>query len=121
MTAVFPLVKLQGTFVVENYQRGYRWTKEQVTTLLEDFTSFAQQDDFKDQSVYFLQPIVVSRLESSGEYPRWELIDGQQRLTTIYLIDAVLRDLLKTVSDLSFNIEYKSRPGSAAFLKVCPV
>lgn len=117
MTAVLPLVKLQGTFVVENYQRGYRWTKEQVTTLLEDFTSFAQQDDFKDQSVYFLQPIVVSRLESSGEYPRWELIDGQQRLTTIYLMDAVLRDLLKTVSDLSFNIEYKSRPGSAAFLK----
>jgi hypothetical protein len=110
-------VALRGTFVVQNYQRGYRWTKEQVTNLLKDFTSFAQQKKLTDDAVYFLQPIVVSRLEDSGERPRWELIDGQQRLTTIYLIDAVLRNLLKTRSDISFDLDYKSRPGSAAFLK----
>lgn len=115
--SVIPLVDLRGTFVVENYQRGYRWTKEQVTNLLEDFTSFAQQKNLTDDAIYFLQPIVVSRLEDSGERPCWELIDGQQRLTTIYLIDAVLRGLLETRSDLSFDLEYKSRPGSAAFLK----
>lgn len=115
--SVIPLVALRGTFVVQNYQRGYRWTKEQVTNLLEDFTSFAQQKKLTDDAVYFLQPIVVSRLEEPGERPCWELIDGQQRLTTIYLIDAVLRSLLETRSDLSFELEYKSRPGSAAFLK----
>lgn len=115
--SVIPLVALRGTFIVQNYQRGYRWTKEQVTNLLEDFTSFAQQKKLTDDAVYFLQPIVVSRLGESGEHPCWELIDGQQRLTTIYLIDAVLRSLLETRSDLSFDLEYKSRPGSAAFLK----
>ena len=114
---VIPLVELRGTFLVENYQRGYRWTKEEVTNLLVDFTSFAQQDGLTNKAVYFLQPIVVSRLESSKEYPRWELIDGQQRLTTIYLMDAVLRNLLQTRSDLSFDIEYQARPDSADFLK----
>ena len=116
-SVVIPLVELHGTFVVKNYQRGYRWTKEQVTNLLEDFTSFAQQKNLTDDAVYFLQPIVVTRLEDSGERPCWELIDGQQRLTTIYLIDAVLRGLLETRSDLSFDLEYESRSGSAAFLK----
>jgi hypothetical protein len=115
--SVIPLVGLRGTFVVKNYQRGYRWTKEQVTSLLEDFTSFAQKKNLTDDVVYFLQPIVVSRLEDSGGRPCWELIDGQQRLTTIYLMDATLRGLLETRSDLSFDLEYKSRPGSAAFLK----
>lgn len=117
MTTVIPLVELRGTFVVKNYQRGYRWTKEQVTNLIEDFTSFAQQKNLTDDDIYFLQPIVVSRLEDSGERPCWELIDGQQRLTTIYLIDAVLRGLLETRSDLSFDLEYKTRPDSAMFLK----
>ncbi|MDL2291329.1 DUF262 domain-containing protein, partial [Desulfovibrio sp. OttesenSCG-928-F20] len=88
-----------------------------VTNLLEDFTSFAQQKKLTDDAVYFLQPIVVSRLEDSGERPCWELIDGQQRLTTIYLMDAVLREILATRSDLSFDLVYESRPGSAAFLK----
>lgn len=115
--SIIPLVELRGTFLVGNYQRGYRWTKEQVTNLLEDFTSFAQQGGLTKEAVYFLQPIVVSRLESSKEYPRWELIDGQQRLTTIYLMDAVLRNLLQTRSDLSFDIEYQARPESADFLK----
>lgn len=115
--SVIPLEELRGTFLVEKYQRGYRWTKEQVTNLLEDFTSFAQQCEPTEEAVYFLQPIVVSRLESSNGYPRWELIDGQQRLTTIYLMDAVLRNLLQTRSALSFDIEYKARPASADFLK----
>ena len=115
--SVIPLVQLRGTFLVESYQRGYRWTKEQVTDLLEDFTAFARQDGLTVNDVYFLQPIVVSRLESPEDHPRWELIDGQQRLTTIYLMNAVLRNLLHTKSRLSFDIEYSSRPGSAAFLK----
>lgn len=116
-TSVIPLGDLRGTFLVEKYQRGYRWTKEQVTNLLEDFTSFVQQDGLAKDAIYFLQPIVVSRLESSKEYPRWELIDGQQRLTTIYLMDAVLRNLLQTRRGLSFDIEYQARPDSADFLK----
>lgn len=115
--SVIPLVDLRGTFVVKNYQRGYRWTKEQVTNLLKDFTSFALKNNLTDDAVYFLQPIVVSRLGNSEEHPHWELIDGQQRLTTIYLMNGVLRKILQTRSDLSFDLVYESRLNSADFLK----
>ncbi len=115
--SVIPLEKLNGTFVVKNYQRGYRWTKEQVTNLLEDFTSFAQQENLSHDAVYFLQPIVVSRLEDSEEPPHWELIDGQQRLTTIYLMDAVLRKLLATRIYSLFDLGCDWRPDSEAFFK----
>ena len=114
---VIPLAELQGVFVVKEYQRGYRWTEEQVLNLLQDFLAFASRKNGKTDDIYFLQPIVVSRLDIPGEKPHWELIDGQQRLTTIYLIDAVLRNILETKSDLSFEMVYKSRPGSEIFLK----
>lgn len=110
-----PLKDLQGkTFHVGNYQRGYRWTEEQVTKLLEDFTAFAQQEGDAEE-IYFLQSIVVSCLDETKEV--WELIDGQQRLTTIYLMDAVLRKLRGKDESALFNIEYETRPGSAEFLK----
>jgi len=67
-------------FKVPAYQRGYRWTERQVVELLEDIEDFHKKDNKKPNEFYCLQPIVVSELD--GEYI---LIDGQQRLTTIYL------------------------------------
>lgn len=67
---------LKEEFFIPNYQRGYRWESEQVETLLNDLWEF----DLKDG--YCLQPLVVLRKDDGC----WEVIDGQQRLTTIYLI-----------------------------------
>ena len=65
-------------FLVKDYQRGYKWTKEEVTQLLNDIYEFEPQNE---NEFYCLQPIVIK--EDSGKK---ELIDGQQRCTTIYLI-----------------------------------
>ena len=67
-------------FFIPSYQRGYRWTDTQVTQLLEDIWHFSQRDGKTKGEFYCLQPIVVKRL--NDEY---EVIDGQQRVTTIFL------------------------------------
>lgn len=64
-------------FLVPSYQRGYRWEVEDVEQLLDDI-----QKNTKKPSRYSLQPVVVA---SRGDN-QWELIDGQQRLTTVNLI-----------------------------------
>lgn len=75
-------------FYIDAYQRGYRWTEAEVRNLLEDIYEFSQsgyknpQDSTKDK-MYCLQPIVVTKMEENSA---WKVIDGQQRLTTIYLI-----------------------------------
>ena len=66
---------IQGIFRVEAYQRGYRWTADEVKRMLEDISEIP--NDHK----YCLQPIVVKKVNDYNE-----LIDGQQRLTTLYLL-----------------------------------
>jgi uncharacterized protein with ParB-like and HNH nuclease domain len=65
-------------FFIPSYQRGYRWNKQQVEDLLNDINEF---DNAKDGKFYCLQPLVLKEKENS-----WVVIDGQQRLTSIYLI-----------------------------------
>lgn len=80
-------------FFIPSYQRGYRWTEQQVKDLLEDINSY---DKSKDGKFYCLQPLVVCQ-NGDGQF---NVIDGQQRLTTIYLI-------LKELGKETFKLEYK--------------
>ncbi|GMO43479.1 MAG: DUF262 domain-containing protein [Treponemataceae bacterium] len=95
---------IEGKFVVPSYQRGYRWNEE-VTALLQDI------DNIPEGENYCLQPIVVKRL---GE-KRFELIDGQQRLTTIYLIMRYIGIFLPK-TQIKFSLDYETRGGSISFL-----
>lgn len=103
-------------FYIPSYQRGYRWTKNQVLDLLNDIWTFYQSPTGAGQgdatSFYCLQPIVVSKREAGG----WEVIDGQQRLTTIYLILKFLENLLDSDHKNFKSISYQTRPMSAAYL-----
>lgn len=90
-------------FVVKQYQRGYKWTERQLTELLDDIYLF----DKDKEEVYCLQPIIV---HNDGQ--ALELIDGQQRLTTIYMILKYLDPESST-----FNIQYKTREHSETFLR----
>lgn len=111
-------------FFIPDYQRGYRWTRQQVEDLLNDIDQFHPETD----GFYCLQPLVVKRREEDillkikseaqtlEEVARllngaWEVIDGQQRLTTIY----ILLNCLKT--EPLYTIEYDTRPDSAHFLR----
>ena len=67
-------------FIIPTYQRGYRWTRSQIEDLLNDFKDFAENKSPNDY--YCLQPLVIAEDEDG----RYRLIDGQQRLTTIWLL-----------------------------------
>ena len=101
-------------FVIPSFQRGYRWEEKQVTDLLEDIKQFANDEGIKSDS-YFLQPVVVKACKYNGE-DAFEVLDGQQRLTTMLL---VLKELLRgymtrndieKYSRLLYDITYTNRP-----------
>ena len=78
-------------FVIPEYQRSYVWQTDNINELVEDLY-FAFQN--KPESDYFLGSLVLKRLTSSS-YPEYEVLDGQQRLTTFFIMMAVLRDLIQ--------------------------
>ena len=81
-------------YFIPSYQRGYRWEKQQVTELLDDILDFSENRE--DQDYYCLQPVVVRKLsydylivytiDNENDEDWYEVIDGQQRLTTLSLI-----------------------------------
>lgn len=108
-------------FFIPSYQRGYRWTEQQVKDLLNDVNEFEPQElpDTKDETWYCLQPLVVrkmeeadSRLPENDKKDWYEVIDGQQRLTTIYIILKIMTDTREFPT-----IQYQTRPNSESFLK----
>src|SRR5690554_78877 len=106
------------SFFIPSYQRGYRWTEKQVEELLEDIWAFAinppKQEEGKMHPFYCLQPIVVK--QKNGIADEWEVIDGQQRLTTIFLI---LKNLESQIEKDQKNIKrvfYETREESEKFL-----
>ena len=100
-------------FVIPSFQRGYRWEEKQVTDLLEDIKQFANDDNVKSDS-YFLQPVVVKACKYNG-IDAYEVLDGQQRLTTMLLL---LKRLMKRLGederemyqDCLYDIVYTNRP-----------
>lgn len=100
-------------FVIPSFQRGYRWEEKQVTDLLEDIKQFANDDNVKSDS-YFLQPVVVKACKYNG-IDAYEVLDGQQRLTTMLLL---LKRLMKRLGederemyqDGLYDIVYTNRP-----------
>ncbi len=97
---------IEGKFYVPSYQRGYRWGKEEVIRLLEDVYANGSNN-------YCLQPVVVKRNGDS-----FELIDGQQRLTTLYLIYKYMHDASGGFMDEpQFSLVYETRSKSEQFLQ----
>ena len=97
---------IKGDFFVPSYQRGYRWGKTEVIRLLDDIYSC-------DGDSYYLQPVVVRKNDN-----KYELIDGQQRLTTIYLIYRYMNNASGGfIDEPQFSLYYETRKKSASFLQ----
>lgn len=95
---------IAGEFNIPSYQRGYRWGADEVTRLLDDIYSNGPQN-------YCLQPIVVKEYE--GKY---ELIDGQQRLTTLFILLQYIKKEYKPRIDIKYSISYDIRKKSGEYL-----
>lgn len=77
-------------FRIPGYQRPYAWTPQQAGELLDDLLSFLreQKSVVKEMSPYFLGSIVLIKRDGA---PQADVVDGQQRLTTLTLLLAALR------------------------------
>jgi len=103
--------QLKGyAFFVDSYQRGYKWDAQQVIDLLQDINEFSPDKG----GIYPLQPIITKLRDPEAEphKTQYELIDGQQRMSTIYLI-------LQSTTDLQgyYRISYATRESSRIFLE----
>ena len=92
------------TFEIPDYQRGYRWGKTEVTDLLDDIMDIVEsgrsQDEVKilcDAHPYCLQPIAFdTKNEEDG---KMIVVDGQQRLTTIFLILKYIEERMRSIQE----------------------
>ena len=100
------VLEIEGNFFVPDYQRGYRWGENEVKQLLEDI----YENGLKP---YYLQPIVVKKSDKN-----YELIDGQQRLTTLYLLLNYLEKSFSGESKTSrkYEITYETRKETHSYL-----
>lgn len=100
---------LSGVFFIPDYQRGYRWTAVEVCKLLDDIAQSANEGKKR----YSLQPIVVKG-KADGS---WEVIDGQQRLTTLWLVFNYMHKEGFKRSGAAYSLKYETRPGSEHYLE----
>lgn len=103
---------IEGEFFVAAYQRGYRWGREEVRQLLDDIKAHKQDAGKGEPSDYYLQPIVVLKRDDGS----WELVDGQQRLTTLFLVTKYVATKIAG-SKLGYWLTYETRQDSRGFLE----
>lgn len=102
-----PIGEIEGYFFIPNYQRGYRWTSSQVEALLNDIWDSSE----RKEDTYCLQPIVIMGCKRG-----YELIDGQQRFTTILiLLNYIKRRGLPI--DIKFELDYATRGKTKEFIE----
>lgn len=110
-------LKMEGCdfFNIPEYQRGYKWTVDNIIQLLEDLKGFKQNssDEF-----YCLQNITITKTNING-HSCFNVIDGQQRLTTLFiLISYIQRNMSNKVLSAESNIlRYSIREETDKFLR----
>lgn len=112
LISIMELIDRKYSFNIPNYQRGYRWEKQQIEDLLNDLLSFKESSDQKSDQFYCLQPLVVKNIGNNV----YNVIDGQQRLTTIFLILQYLIKLDIANKNDFYTIKYETRDSSEEFL-----
>lgn len=136
---------IKNSYRIPKYQRGYRWSEENVTKLLEDIYEdrlYLHDRDEKlnvdnalnifrgitfeyDETLctfaipknpYCIQPLVVVPICHNDEFKYYDVIDGQQRLTTIAIIRAALKKVGEIEGIEALNLLYQSREKSSIYI-----
>ncbi len=111
------------TFVIGSYQRGYKWGKKEIVELLNDINAYDQS-----KGLYCLQPLILKPLDEKMQsaivagversiFAVNEVVDGQQRCTTLYLLLKYLYHKRWISKEFLFEIDFQTRERSGAFLK----
>lgn len=116
-------------YYIPNYQRGYRWGKDEVSKLLDDIWDFASH---RKSEFYCLQPLIIlphklsdannlqlpiilpQESSDAEETVRYEVLDGQQRLTTLNLIIHYINEHFRGNKKYpEMYLHYQTRPESS--------
>lgn len=96
----------KADFLIPDYQRPYAWSEDQCQTLWDDLFDFAfpnnNKDDFDDQEEYYLGAIVTYKNDDGQS----EIIDGQQRITTLMLLLRAFYDRFQNMQD-GYSVDTK--------------
>ncbi len=105
--SVKDIVSKYKKFNVPSLQRTYRWGEKEITLLLNDLYEFYNANkDSPNAFFYPLQPLI---LKKNKNYDCYDILDGQQRLTTIKLIGAYLKSKDHNLNACNIDISYESR------------
>jgi len=102
------------TFVIKPYQRGYRWEPIHINHLIEDLLDFepiVNENGITITKNYCLQPIIIKEYNVAEN--QWELVDGQQRSISLWLMRRVcfwFRRDPDEVDDLFYSIQFENKP-----------
>lgn len=96
---------------IPEYQRGYKWSEEDVNALLNDINNF-QVDEKDKNKFYCLQNITIKKQKDNI----YDVIDGQQRLTTLSILLSYLGETKLLEEDNKYKIQYSIREESQSFL-----
>lgn len=111
------LLSDNANYLIPMYQRNYAWEEREINQLIQDVVDYQQKNDAKQP--YYIGTLVVFQREDGS----FEVIDGQQRFTTLSLVAICLKNLLADPAPAymnwyeKFNIEFESRPNSKKTFK----
>ena len=124
-TDTLETILTKGRFEVDYYQREYRWGRIQIDQMLTDFydtfrefydpSNHNSPSEVQDYGYYYMGSIICT-----GTDPR-QVIDGQQRITSLTLLLIYLRNLQQTLTGIKYlpvsfdNLIYKDDYGTMAF------
>ncbi len=111
------ILELSGyTFEIPVYQRGFRWTRQQVKELMQDLYEFSEDTE---KSTYCLQNITVREKTNEAGETVYEVIDGQQRLTAIWILVMAFMDSKKYDEERMpvYSLVYQHKEGLTDYVR----
>jgi len=102
-------------YIIPIYQRNYAWGIEEITQFLQDILDMSH-DDSRSAQNYYVGTLITGKSKVESSAPIFEVIDGQQRHTTITLINAVLKEKFKIGKWDVINLSFEAREEMATFL-----
>lgn len=99
------------TFEIPAYQRGFRWRWQQIRELIDDLYEFCsgrkkKAEKPQNEKIYCLQTITIIKTDKKDDNgnPIYEVVDGQQRLTAIWMLVVAFRSTVKYDSEYEENL-----------------
>ncbi len=106
-----PSSDICGQLCIPEYQRPYVWSEKQIDRLLDDFIEYNESKDI-DKALFYLGSIIIHQKKD-----KLNIIDGQQRITTMLLIQALINEELNTGVKYTSPVSIKNIKRNYSYLK----